>query len=311
MQQTYTKSELREFLSNYPLFKPYSIGKFSRGAEAYADPAFLIEERFLHYCTNEHREAHFLLDMPQPQASYWKTQEEDVINPLVLNTNNCIDYVMHYRGKCISCQKHSVDFLLHIWSISALPSEYGNSLLYDEQTKKHIYSEIEPEIEVFIEKVGIYPNDNFFIDTKVEQFLYPESRELYRNAQKCLHESLGQGAYCYLSHVVERELLLLANDMAGINAVYEELIYDQIEKFKEKRDFHYIATILMQNLPKALHGLNANFFIEMYDLISLTPGTISDDEALEVSKTIHLNLKFMIYLLFEEKHPVVAFRELR
>lgn len=308
MEKTFTKSELNEFLSMYPLYKKYRIGQYERGGEGYCDPAFLNEEVYSRYCPKEDKIAQFELEIPYPQSDYWNRQWEEGVNPLVLNAENRLDYVMHYKGNCMSCNKCTVDVILHVWTDKPIPKEYDNTLIYDEKSNKHIFVDNSEHVSVYIEKVGEYPVSSEHIDKKVLNFLFVNNRDLYIKAQQSISQNMGLAALMYLKQVVESEIVLLTNDIARIDPVYEELIYEQLDKYKSENDFHYISKFLIEHLPKNLDTGSSNHLNLLSELINISCETVPEEEALEIAMAIDLNLKYIIHIMYEENHPVVDAR---
>ncbi|AYM99221.1 hypothetical protein [Chryseobacterium sp. 3008163] len=162
---------MKEFLSEYPLYRNYLLVEdFKLGNEHYYDPSEFKDITFKYFCEYEEEETVFNLSLDRGNHFNTYSYENRIAD--FLFKNNKLDYTFLTEGLCQSCRKYKIDFLLHVYSdnpISDILKNERNITLSSQSAIPGVVSNL------FIEKVGINPEQKFIINKNVKKFLDKES----------------------------------------------------------------------------------------------------------------------------------------
>ena len=305
------KKSLSEFISEYPLYKEFlAEEKYQISEESFTDPYSFHEESFNHFCEQEKHSTTFQLQLPEESMTFWASQSGAQIPDEAYNEENKLDFIHHFIGVCQSCKQFKIDLLLHIWSDKEIPRKKGYILKFDDETKKYkSVDEIgDDQPKIFIEKIGVYPEKQIYLDKDIKKYFDRESENLYYKAIKSYNETLGIASFAYFRRIIEKELERILNDIAELNGS-EHKLKDYIEEYKNSKKAHLIYENLFDLLPKSLQSLGVNPMKFLYKQTSEGLHSTNDKECLEKAGKIDMILKFVIKKISEENSELAKIRE--
>lgn len=304
------KHSLNTFLSDYPLYKKFcAVEKFLRTEECYSNPLYLHGETFSYFCENENETKTFELEAPVYSLNFWGQMRGDVVPNEVFKENDILDFTHHFVGKCKSCKRYHVDFLLHIWSDNPIPRDESNTIRQDNNGEYKPVDELDPNrANVYIEKVGIRPEPQILVDKNIQKYFDRETGNWYYKGIKCLTENLGIGSFAYFRRIIEKELIGVVSEISKLNSA-DDKIKKLISEFEDTNQVYSIYENIFPLLPKSLQALGENPFKILYKQTSEGLHSLTEKQCLERAESINLILRFIIKTLNEEKSEIQKIRD--
>jgi hypothetical protein len=304
------KHKLSDFLTEFPLYKTFcAVEKFSRTEGDYSDPIYLHGETFSYYCRIENDFKTFELELPIESAKFWGSMPSGEVPKEVLIENDYLDYTHHFIGKCKSCKKFHVDFLLHLWSDNPIPTSEINTIKLDEKTGEYkpIDEFIDNRANIYIEKVGVKPESEISVDKNIVKYFDRETGNWYYKAIKSWTLNLGIASFAYFRRIIEKELIGIVIDIAKLNTADSKL-NKLITDYKDTNQVYSIYENIFPLLPKSLQALGENPFKILYKQTSEGLHSLNEEQCLERAENIDLILKFVVKSLNEEKSEISKIR---
>jgi hypothetical protein len=300
------KHKLNNFLEEFPLYKQFcAVEKFSRTEEGYTNPIYLHGETFTYYCKIENDFRTFELELPLESMDLWGKMAEGMVSTQVLIEKDFLDFTHHFVGKCKSCKKYHIDFLLHVWSDNPIPRSENETLSLDEKTGEYVpLDELIPNrANIFIEKVGVKPENEISIDKNITRYFDRETGNWYYKAIKSWNQNLGIASFAYFRRIIEKELIRIVIDISSLNTADTKL-NKLISEYRDTNQVYSIYENIFPLLPKSLQVLGENPFKILYKQTSEGLHSLNEEECLKRAENIDLILRFVVKSLNEEKSEI-------
>ena len=305
------KHKLSNFLTEFPLYKQFcAVEKFSRTEEGYTNPVYLHGETFTYYCKIENDFKTFELELPVESMDFWGNMISGEVPKEVLLEKDYLDFTHHFIGKCKSCKKYHIDLLLHLWSDNPIPRTEDNT--FASETKDGEYrpiDELNPNrANIFIEKVGVKPENEISIDKNIIRYFDRETGSWYYKAIKSWSLNLGIASFAYFRRIIEKELIGIVIDVSSLNTTDKKL-NKLISEYRDTNQVYSIYENIFPLLPKSLQVLGENPFKILYKQTSEGLHSLNEDECLKRAENIDIILRFVVKSLNEEKSEISKIRD--
>ena len=304
------KHKLNNFLSDYPLYKPFkAVENYTRTCNGFTSPYDIEGETFSYFCEKEEEFRTFEVEIPICSGDYWGKKPGNRVPKELLTQNSFLDYTQHFVAKCKSCKQYHIDFLLHVWSDKSIPEDTSNLLKEDETGKYKPVDEFDAiRANIFIEKVGIRPDTKITIEKYITKYFDRESNTWYYKGRKALTENYGIGAFAYFRRIIEKELLNITNELSNLDSSDSDKIKSLLADYKKTGKTYLIYENVFEYLPTSLQSLGDNPLKILYSQTSQGLHNLSEEECLARSEQIDLILKFVIKKINEEKSEILNIR---
>lgn len=293
---------LNRFLEEYPLFKKFeAVTEYIVQYESYTDPFDFHGQTFNYLCPIENEIRVFELSPTSTFKEYWgKFPAMEHISSNFIDDEGKLNYIHHFEGTCTCCKKFKVDFLLHTWSDKVIPTEKIERI-YADPTKDPLHKN---PVNIFIEKVGEYPERITSTDKDLSKFFDRESNNWYYKAKKSLDDRFGIGAFAYFRRIIEKELIHMMKDIAKLEDVKSDKLNNLIGEYEQTNKIHLLYENTYEFLPPSLKTLGENPFKLLYKQTSKGLHNLSEEDCLIRAEAIDSLLKFVIKKIHEEKHEM-------
>lgn len=297
---------MKEFLAEYPLYKEYLLVEdFKLGNENYYDPSQFKNITFKYFCEKEQDETIFNLKLEK--SNHFNTFEYKDKIPDFLFQDGKLNFIFLSISECQSCRNSNLHLLLHVYSdnpISNILNNVRNITLSEQQAIPGIKSNI------YIQKIGMYPEQKFVIDKNVKKFLDKESNTFYFKGLKALNQNLGVGAFSYFRRIIERELLHIVNEIKNLPNSESSEIQLLLDKYEKAEKVSTIYENIFPYLPATLKELNYNPIMLLYNQTSEGLHKYTEEEALKRADHIKNLLEFVIIKINEEKSTIKNMKDI-
>jgi len=309
MLNDFIKNRLNIFLSEYPLYKKFlAVEKYEPHCEGYTEPTYLNGETFDYFCENENEIKTFELTIPDKTINYWGAKPGGNLPNEVFNVNDKLDYTEHFTGVCKSCKKYNIEFLLHIWSDEIISKSEIRRI--STMIKNHNNGIEEKKANIYIQKIGVYPEIKPSIDKSITKYFDRETNNWHYKAVKSLNENFGIGSFAYFRRIVEKELIQIINDLSHLDSAVSTKIQNLLSKYNETDKIYLIYENIFEYLPSSLKGLGDNPFQLLYKQTSEGLHNLSEAECLKRADNINKLLMFVILKVNEEKSEILKIRNI-
>jgi hypothetical protein len=299
---------LEEFLMNYPLYKSLKIVEnYTLENAIYNRPYSFQGETFMHYCENEQSEKTFELELTDSSKNWWGKTDGFAIPDSLFDLNGNLNFIEHFIGCCKSCKSYKIEITLHVWSDNKITKKLQRSHLNDfGVVPKNEFAGVISNI--FVEKIGLYPQQNFKIDSEIKKHFDRQTNTWYYKACECIKQNYGIGAFAYFRRIIEKELITIVKEISELDSA-ELGIKKLCEEYSTTNQLHSIYDNIFEFLPKSLQSLGINPIKTLYNQTSEGLHSLNDDECLSRASSIDLLLKFVIKKINEEKSEILKVRE--
>ncbi|KAF2079446.1 hypothetical protein [Flavobacterium sharifuzzamanii] len=303
-----SKIKLEEFLKNYPLYKAFKIVENYRAQKpSYNQPYAFVGETFMHYCETEQAEKTFELELPSSAENWWGNYDGDRIPDVLFDLEENLNFVEHFLGRCKSCKNYKIELTLHVWSDNKIPkTRFYNLSGSPGSINKNDFEGINANI--FIEKIGILPEQTIIIDSEIKKHFDRETNNWYFKANKCIQQNYGIGAFAYFRRIIEKELLTIVKEISELDMADSQIskLYDQ---YSSTNQVYSIYENIFEFLPKSLQSLGINPIKTLYNQTSEGLHSLSEQDCLARATSIDLLLKFVIKKINEEQSEILKVKE--
>lgn len=280
---------IKDFLRDYPLYQEFKLATQTDADEIpYQNPYDFHEQGFDHWCENEGTMKTFELYLSETQRSIYGAVPVDHVFPEHLKGDK-LNYCVPVSAMCISCKSHEVDFLFHVWS------------------KEHIGSE---NLEVYIEKAGIFPEHKFKHDKSIAKYLDRESDNWFYKGSVLLEKGMGIGAFAYFRRIVEKELIGIIEDIKTLPDSKSVEIEALLKEHNKNPSVSTIYSNIFEYLPSSLKSLGENPLKLLYNLTSEGLHSLSEEECIDKARGIQRLLGFVIRKMSEEHSEIKDLRSI-
>lgn len=297
---------MKEFLSNYPLYKKYLLVEdFKLGNEHYFSPSEFKNITFNYFC--EHEQQATIFNLKLEPDNHFNRYEYDNKIPDFLFQDDKLNFTFLTLGECQSCRRTMLYLTLNVYSdnpISNVLDNFRNITLNEKKAIQGLISNI------YIQKVGIYPEQKFKIDKNVKKFLDKESNTFYFKGLKALNHNLGVGALSYFRRIIERELLHIVNEIKTLPNSEGSEIQSLLDKYEKTEKVSTIYESIFPYLPATLKELNYNPIMLLYNQTSEGLHSYTEEEALQRADNIKTLLEFVIVKINEEKSTIKNMKDI-
>jgi hypothetical protein len=304
----YKKHSLSKFLSEYPLGKPFTaVENYIRQSHAYTNPFDIKGSTFTFFCEQEQENKTFELVLTEPNSEYFGRMPGDRIPSDLFDKDGKLNFKHYFIGECKSCGEYHVDFLLHVYTDKAIPSDQSNTVAFlDNNTQVAADSLTHNRANIFIEKLGA-PAIKIEIPKTIEKYLGRESGNWYYKAKLSLKENLGIGAFAYFRRIIEKELTRFVDDIIALPSADLEL-KNIVKKHRNSSKPHLIYEDIFPYLPNSLRVLDDNPLKLLYQQTSEGLHNLTETECMQRAKEIEVVLNFVMTKINEEKSTMLEVR---
>lgn len=301
---------LANFLAEHPLFTPFkAVEGYVRTSTEYTDPLQFKGVAFSFYCDVEQDRQTFELELPNSTSNHFANMPGHVIPNELFDNKDRLNFTQHLIGRCRSCKKYHVDFLLHVFSDNVIPKDTNNTTRKDPATGEYLHTDhFQPDrANIFITKLGAPPT-KIKLEKSIEKYLDRESGNWYYKSKKSLTDNLGIGAFAYLRRIIEKELMSIAKDVSELEGA-DPKMKAVIAKHSLSSTPHLVYDDIFEYLPKSLQVLGDNPFKLLYSHTSEALHRLSENECLERAKHIELLFEFVIRKIYEERSELLTVKQ--
>lgn len=299
---------MKEFLEQFPLYQEYLLTKdYKLGNEKYALKSDFDGAKFDYYCSNEEIIRPFelrLIKEVKPirhnPESHNKTIPDDQFIDEKLN------FTFEMIATCQSCKQNNVHFLFNVYSdkkISNIINNYSNIQL----AKSHSY--IFPDTNIFIQKVGCFPEKKVMIEKSISKHFDRETNNWLYKAKSLIDLNFGIGAFAYLRRIIEKELLKIITEIKSLPDSNSVGIGNLLDKYEENPNNYTIYENIFEFLPNSLRELGDNPIQLLYKKTSEGLHSLKEDICLERAQSIVTILEFTIKKINEEHSDIKEVKE--
>ncbi|WP_312285837.1 hypothetical protein [Chryseobacterium gleum] len=295
-----------EFLREYPLYKEYLLVEdYKIGNEFYYDPSQFIGVKFKHFCEVDNEETIFNLTLEKGNHFNRYSYEDSI--PEFLFLENRLNFTFVSIGTCQKCEQCQIHFLLHVYSdnpISYILNNVRNIKLSDRPSVNLV------KANIYIQKVGQYPQAKFEINKTVKKFLDKESLTFYFKGLRALNSNLGVGSLAYFRRILERELIHIVKEIKELPSTDKIEVQKLIDEYDKGGKASSIYNNIFPFLPNSLRSIDINPLQLLYSLMSEGLHIYTEEQALEKAQKIKKLLEFVIIQINEEKSTLKDIRQI-
>jgi len=296
---------MRNFLSNFPLYKESVIVEdFGIGNEHYYHPGEFVGETFEYFCEEENSITTFELEL-ENSNEYAKSSFTRIPEELFIDDK--LNFTFFAIGKCKSCMRYQVYFLLNVFSdkpISDILNNYRNITLSTRAEN------VQTNTNIIIKKVGCQPQANPIINKKISKYFCRESSQFYYKGVKALNDNYGVGSFAYFRRIIEKELIKIIEDIKSLPDSDKEQIQILLDEHYKNPAISTIYDNIFQYLPNSLKILGDNPIKLLYNQTSQGLHNLTEEECLNKSQNILTLLEFVITRIYEEKSIIKDIKDI-
>ncbi|WP_284464889.1 hypothetical protein [Chryseobacterium sp.] len=295
-------TNLQTFLSESVLYQKQIIFEnYSADNNDYSTPDRFNEKTFEYYCCHEDKNTTFKLDVGEVGRYSYSRIPEEYFN------GEHLDFTFNAIGKCQSCNKFSVYFLLNVTSdkpISDIISMHEVNLFTDR-------SNIDVDgANIIIQKAGVFPEVSVKINKQVLKFFSREMSTFYYKGVKCINDNYGVGALAYFRRIIENELLKIIEEIRDLPDSDKTMIQKLLDEHSANPSVSTIYTHIIEYMPNSLKILGHNPIKLLYNQTSEGLHSYTENESKERAQEIRMLLEFVIIRINEEKSIVKDIKEI-
>jgi len=274
---------ISDLLQHEPLYRKKQIEKTFYHPQSFSNLTFQF------HCMMESDIRTFKLILAPDkliQTIGWRDYAE-LFKPFKSDTE--VEFVQAYIGRCQSCNKYEVHFLLHTFSEGEIqrallePTFMGLSTPESEAYKKSLTD----AGKLYVRKVGQWPGHQLKADKVLYSFLDDEDKYYYDKALLCLSHNHGVGAFAYLRKIVEKEIIRMVEELATNSTGETDKIKALLQEFHSKKQMSNLLDSIFPFLPNDLKSLGFNPFKILYGKLSEGVHHLSDEECLTIASSIN------------------------
>lgn len=304
MQNTH---DIKDFLSNYPVYKEFLyIENYVRNENGIIDPFDFDSTSFDYYCNEENSVKTFELKIPISTEEYYGKFPGNVVHNHFFDEEGKLNYTHHFDGICKSCQKKQLDITIKVYSDQVLPNNKANF-----RTPEGVHIDIaeNKNIKVYFKKIGVYPELDIKIDKRIQKYFDRETNTWFYKGIKLYNSNYGIGSFAYFRRIIEKELFNILQDVSKLPSTDENL-KKMIEEYTKTNQISVLYKNSFNLLPKSLQLLGDNPFEILYRLTSKGLHILSEDECLENAEKVHKILEYVVLKINEEKSELLEIRNI-
>lgn len=299
------ENAIARLLQDEPLYRKVEIGL------KYWHPGYINDTAFQFYCPHEASHRTFKLSMAPEKLmdSFSGREYVEALKPFQSDTE--LEYVHYFVGRCQSCHKFTVHFLLHVFSEGTIKRELLEPSFHFSTAESEVYKKgLQHSGKLMMRKLGQWPSYQIRPDNTVYNFLKKENKEYYNKALICLSQNYGVAAFAYLRKIVESEIINIVEELAkGSSSDTEKISLLLSEYYKNKQTGPLVESIY-QYLPNSLKVLGDNPFKLLYSHLSEGLHNLTDEECLGYAKALDKLLVFAIKKVKEEQNELKEIRSI-
>lgn len=197
---------------------------------------------------------------------------------------------------------------MHVWSDNIIPDNKHYLLAGPPGSPPVINKFADINANIFIEKIGLFPQQNIVIDSEIKKHFDRETNNWYYKALKSVQQNYGIGAFAYFRRIIEKELLKIVEEIAELNAA-DPGLKKLVSEYQNTSQVYSIYENIFDLLPKSLQSLGNNPIKILYNQTSEGLHSLSEEECLSRSSSINLLLIFVVKKINEEKSEILKVRE--
>lgn len=279
---------MRDFLSNFGLYQIYDLSKSEDfGDKNYSSPFEIKGHTFDYYCKDEKSVKTFEIEIEPAYDMQWG-MVSSIETPDAWIKNGKLNYTVHTLGKCKSCGKTQVQFLLNV---------FQESLIEDEGT---IF---------FIQKVGIEPQAIVLPNPIISKYFERETNNWYYKGINSLNEGYGIGAMAYFRRIIEKELINIIEDIKTLPDAHSSEIQNLLDEHSTNPRISTIYENIFDHLPYSLKAIGDNPIKLLYKQTSEALHSLSENDSKEKAEKILQLLNFVILKINEERSEIKLIKE--
>ncbi len=294
---------MNEFLSNGLLYeKTVILEDYKVGNKKYYTENDFNKITFEYYCEKEEKNTTFHLGLEYPVNRY---ADSNIPDSYFIDEK--LNYVFTAICTCQSCKVQKVCFLLNVFSDKMVSQKLGEVVFNDITEGVRMD---EKDVNIYLQKVGIYPEVKIKINKEINKFLDKENKTFYFKGTKALHNGLGVGALGYFRRIVESELLHIVREVKSLPNSDKGSIQKLLDEYERTEKVATIYENVFQFLPLSLQSVDYNPLMLLYQQASLGLHTYTEEESLEKAFKIKALLDFVIVKINEEKSTIKDIRQI-
>jgi hypothetical protein len=296
---------MKDFLSTASLYqKEKIIENFSPENEGFTSPYDFIGETFDYKCEFEDSIKTFELELDKADENYYGMLGGDNIdNSLFIDQN--LNYTFKVIGKCKSCNKYKIYFLLNVFSEN---SNLNNKKSFSRFKKRNAIKILNSDI--YIQKVGSNPKIELKPNKEITKYFKRDINSFYYKGLNSLDQNYGVGAFAYFRRIIERELLNIISDIKTLPDSHTIEIENLLFKHNENPAISTIYDNIFEYLPHSLKSLGINPIKLLYNQTSEGLHSLNDEDCLKRAYIILELLEFVIKKINEEKSEIKNLRNI-
>jgi hypothetical protein len=271
---------MKKFLSTTPIYVEYILSEeYRKDVKNYYTENCFNDLTFDYYCEREGDVKTFKTEVPSTRTLNAMIFHGDI--PDYNTLNGVLDYTIFCKGICQSCKENHIQFLLRVF--------------YDKIVDKELLK---------IMKVGVFPRVQVLPKSEVSKFFDRESNTWYYKGINAIAENYGIGAFAYFRRIIEKELLHIISEIKELPDSHGMEIQILLDEHVQKGTVSAIYENIFKHLPNSLKSLGDNPIKLLYNQTSEGLHSLTDEEALNKSKTIQKLLEFVIIKIYEERSQI-------
>jgi hypothetical protein len=298
---------MKNFLPNATLYQREKIlENFSTENQNYLSPYDFIGETFEYKCDIEDSYKTFELELDLADAEFYNPiHGNELPNSRILNDN--LNYTFKIIGKCKSCNKYKIFFMLNVFSEIDIEIQNKKKASYkflDFNLNKLL------ESDIYVQKVGVFPKIQIKPSKEITKYFNTEINSFYYKGLNSLHQNFGIGAFAYFRRIIEKELLNIISDIKSLPDSHTTEIERLLLEHDKTPNISTIYDNIFEHLPNSLKSLGNNPIKLLYNQTSEGLHSLSEEDCLKRANTILKLLEFVIKKINEEKSEIKNLRNM-
>lgn len=286
---------MRDFLTDYPLYRPYLlVENYNSNNSNYTTPHDFIGQTFDYFCGKENCIKTFELSIDN--SEYFGYLDGSEI-PKENFIDGKLNYIFKTIGVCKSCNEYKIYALLNVFSNNEISKKRYSSVTRQISSEKQ-------GTNIFIQKIGFFPEIKVLPDKTVSKYFDSESNNLYFKGINALNQNFGIGSFAYFRRIIEKELLNIIESIEKLPDSHSSEIQKLLEKHRENPKISTIYENIFQHLPYSLKVLGDNPIKLLYNQTSEGLHNLSETDCLDRAKKINQLLDFVIKKIYEERSEI-------
>ncbi len=294
---------MKDFLTHAGLYeKKVILEDYKVGNKNYYKEEHFSGITFDYYCEEEEKITTFQTGLEYSGPAFYNGEIHDGYFK-----DEFLDFTFNAICTCQSCKKQIVNFLLHVYSDKKLSQKIGP--VSDEEFQQG-YREDEPEVKIYIEKAGVFPEIKIKVDKEINKFLDKENKTFYYKGLKSLNNNLGVGALGYFRRIVESELMHIVTEVKSLPNSDKGAIQKLLDEYERSGRVASIYENIFEFLPLSLQSIDYNPLMLLYNQTSEGLHSYSEEESLDKAFKVKALLDFVIIKINEEKSTLKDIRQI-